>query len=68
MLIDTPTDGPQTHPPQRPRARGGADLGYAFWTRLRIGLSAIYAERRSQIADLGIEGLLLGGTVTFIPD
>ena len=46
----------------------GADLGYAFWTRLRIGLAATYSERRSPIADLGIEGLLLGATVTFIPN
>ena len=45
----------------------GAELGYTFRARLRIGAAAAYTERRSTIADLGIEGLLLGGTITFTP-
>jgi hypothetical protein len=68
VLIETPTDGPQSVRRNDRAREAGADLGYAFWTRLRIGLAATYAERRSAIADLGIEGLLLGGTVTFIPN
>lgn len=68
VLIAIPTEGP-TSVRRNDRAReAGADLGYAFWTRLRIGLAATYAERRSPIRDLGIEGLILGGTVTFIPN
>jgi hypothetical protein len=45
----------------------GAELGYTFRSRLRIGAGAAYTQRRSTFADLGIQGLLLGGTVTFTP-
>jgi hypothetical protein len=68
VLIETPTEGPLSVRRNDRAREAGADLGYAFWTRLRIGLAATYSERRSPIRDLGIEGLLLGGTVTFIPD
>jgi hypothetical protein len=68
VLIVTPTDGPQSVRRNDRAREAGADLGYAFWTRLRIGLAATYAERRSPIRDLGIDGLILGGTVTFIPN
>ena len=47
--------------------QGGADLGYRFRSRLRIGVAAVYTERRSTIADFGIQGLLVGGTVTYTP-
>ena len=67
VLIETP-DGPQTVRRDDRAFEAGADLGYAFWNRLRIGLSAVWSERRSPIADLGVEGLLLGATVNFIPD
>jgi lysophospholipase L1-like esterase len=46
---------------------GGADLGYRVLPRLRLGVSAVYAQRRSTFADLGVHGLLLGGTVLFTP-
>ena len=46
---------------------GGADLGYTFRRHLRIGVAATYPERRSTIEDFGIEGLLVGGTITFTP-
>jgi hypothetical protein len=46
---------------------GGADLGYTFRRHLRIGLAASYTERRSTIDDFGIEGLLVGGTISFAP-
>lgn len=46
---------------------GGADLGYTFRRHLRIGVAASYTERRSTIDDFGIEGLLVGGTITFTP-
>jgi hypothetical protein len=68
VLIETPTEGPQSVRRDDRAREAGADLGYAFWTRLRIGLAATYAERRSPIRDLGIEGLILGGTVTYIPN
>lgn len=68
VLIETPSEGPLSVRRNDRAREAGADLGYAFWTRLRIGLAATYSERRSHIRDLGIEGLLLGATVTFIPD
>ena len=45
----------------------GADLGYTFRRHLRFGAAASYTERRSNIADFGVDGLLVGGTLTFIP-
>lgn len=45
----------------------GADLGYRFRSTLRIGVAAVYIERRSTFKDFGIEGLLVGGTVSFDP-
>jgi Putative beta-barrel porin 2 len=46
---------------------GGADLGYTFRRHLRIGIAASYVDRRSTIDDFGIDGLLVGGTITFTP-
>ena len=45
----------------------GADLGYTFRKHLRIGAAASYVERRSTIDDFGIDGFLVGGTITFVP-
>jgi hypothetical protein len=45
----------------------GADLGYRFRSKLRIGVAAVYTERRSTFKDFGIQGLLVGGTVSFDP-
>lgn len=46
---------------------GGADLGYRFRSRLRVGIAAAYTNRRSTIADFGVRGLLVGGTVNYNP-
>ena len=43
------------------------DLGYTFKRHLRIGASVSYVERRSTVDDFGIDGLLVGGTITFTP-
>jgi hypothetical protein len=45
----------------------GADLGYTFRRHLRIGAAVTYVERRSTIDDFGIDGLLVGGVITFTP-
>ena len=66
VVIDT-GDGPRSMRRNDRGREAGADLGYAFWNRLRLGLSADWSERRSPIADLGVEGLILGATVRFIP-
>jgi hypothetical protein len=44
-----------------------ADLGYRIGSRLRLGVTAAYDDRSSNFADLGVHGLLLGGTATFTP-
>ena len=46
----------------------GLDLGYRFGSRLRVGLAASYTSRSSTIADLGVHGLLVGGTVSYDPN
>jgi hypothetical protein len=46
---------------------GLADLGYRFRPRLRIGVVASYTARSSTFADLGIRGLIVGGTLNFSP-
>ena len=43
------------------------DLGYTFFSHLRLGLAASWLERRSPFADLGIRGLILGGTLGYEP-
>jgi hypothetical protein len=43
------------------------DAGYRFPWRLRVGVVATYARRRSTFADFGIAGLLLGASVTYTP-
>lgn len=45
----------------------GAELGYQFRSRVRMGVTAIYTERRSNIETFGVKGLLAGFTVTYNP-
>jgi hypothetical protein len=47
--------------------QGTADLGYKFRSRLRMGVAATYVNRRSTFTDFGIQGLIVGGTVTYDP-
>jgi hypothetical protein len=45
----------------------GAELGYQFRTRLRIGVTATYTNRESPFETFGVEGLLAGLTVKYNP-
>ena len=45
----------------------GLTLSERLGRRLRAGFTAGYTSRRSSFADLGLAGLLLGGTLTFVP-
>ena len=45
----------------------GAELGYQFRTRLRIGVTATYTTRESPFESFGVEGLLAGLTVKYNP-
>jgi hypothetical protein len=66
VIIDS-GGGPQAVVRDDRAVEAGADLGYTFWNKLRIGFAATYSERRSTVDDLGVDGLLLGGTITFVP-
>ncbi len=46
---------------------GETDLGYIFRNHVRVGVALRYTERQSTFADFGIEGLLLGATVFYVP-
>lgn len=45
----------------------GVELGYQFRARVRVGISAVYTERQSNVETFGVEGLLAGLTVTYDP-
>ena len=45
----------------------GAELGYQFRSRVRIGVTATYSTRQSAFETFGIDGLLAGLTVQYNP-
>jgi len=45
----------------------GAELGYQFRSRIRIGVTATYTTRDSEFETFGVEGLLAGLTVRYNP-
>ena len=45
----------------------GAEFGYQFRTRVRIGVTATYTTRESAFETFGIDGLLAGLTVQYNP-
>ena len=45
----------------------GAELGYQFRSRVRIGVTATYTTRESAFETFGVEGLLAGLTVRYNP-
>jgi hypothetical protein len=45
----------------------GGELGWQFRTRLRVGVRAAYAKRKSPFTTFGIRGLLAGLTVQYNP-
>ena len=45
----------------------GAEFGYQFRTRVRIGVTATYTTRESPFETFGVDGLLAGLTVQYNP-
>ncbi len=45
----------------------GAEFGYQFRSRVRIGVTATYTTRESAFETFGIDGLLAGLTVQYNP-
>jgi hypothetical protein len=66
-LLLIPGEG-LTHTTRDDRLREAeAEIGYQFRSRVRIGVSALYTKRRSNIETFGIEGLLAGFKVEYNP-
>ncbi len=47
--------------------RVSLDLGYYVFTKMRVGAKGSYSDRESVFSDLGVDGLLLGLTVAYVP-
>ena len=60
-----PDDGLVTAPRHDDLWQAGADLGYTFASRLRVGVAAVYANRSSTLAYFGVRGLVMGATVVY---
>jgi hypothetical protein len=67
VTIAPPDGGPESLVREDHAREAGAELGYQFRTRLRIGVTATYTTRRSTFETFGIEGLLAGLTVKYNP-
>jgi hypothetical protein len=59
--------GPQTAVRDDKVWQAGADLGFRFRTHYRLGFGATYTDRNSTFEDFGIEGLLAGATLRYLP-
>lgn len=46
---------------------GGANLGVRFRDWFRVGVEARYSDRNSNFSDFGVEGLIVGVTVSAVP-
>jgi hypothetical protein len=66
IAIETP-DGPSVGVRDETAREAGAELGYQFRSRVRIGGTARYSKRQSTFSTFGIDGLTAGLTVTYNP-
>jgi hypothetical protein len=66
ITIVTP-DGIETGPRDDRVREAGAEFGYQFRSRVRIGVTATYTTRESAFETFGIDGLLAGLTVQYNP-
>jgi len=63
-----PPDGGSQSAVRDDRAReAGAELGYQFLQRFRVGVTAFYTTRQSPFETFGVEGFLAGLTVQYNP-
>jgi len=61
-------DGTAQTAPRDDRVReGGLTLTQLFRRHWRAGFTAAWSSRASAFDDLGVAGLLLGGTLTYVP-
>jgi hypothetical protein len=67
VTLDLPDGSVVIAPIHNKTREVGIDIGYRFRPHFRVGVAASYVDRRSNIACFGIEGLMVGGTVQFLP-
>jgi hypothetical protein len=65
VLLVLPDQGIVAAPRHDDLWQAGADLGYTFASRLRVGFAATYANRSSTVAYFGVRGLVMGATVVY---
>jgi hypothetical protein len=65
VLLVLPDQGPVVTLRKDHYWQGGADLGYTFGERLRVGVAATYADRNSTVSYFGVQGLVMGATITY---
>jgi len=67
VVIET-SDGTVTEERRDRSWSGGLNIGYTFRSRLRLGVGAVYNDRYSNYSDFGVDGLLLGASLTLNPN
>lgn len=67
VVIVTPEEGLVVAERDDRIREAGAEVGYQFRPRVRIGVTATYSKRRSNIPTFGVDGLLAGLTIQYNP-
>jgi Putative beta-barrel porin 2 len=67
VIVDIPGEGPVAKKRNDKYRQVGADLGYLFRPRLRVGVAATYSDQNATIDYFGVQGLVVGATVRYNP-
>jgi hypothetical protein len=67
VTVDIPGQGPGIEKRNDKYRQVGADLGYYFRPRLRVGVGATYGDQSTTIDYFGVQGLIVGATVRYNP-
>jgi hypothetical protein len=65
ILLVLPEEGPTLVRREDDYWQAGADLGYTFGSRLRVGVAATWADRNSTVSYFGVQGLVVGATIVY---
>ena len=68
VTIVVPDEGPVTQVRKDVIREAGADLGYTFRPKFRMGIVATYSDRDSTFAYFGVQGLVVGFNAQFNPN
>jgi hypothetical protein len=67
IVVDIPEEGTVVSVRDDRAREVGIDLGYRFRRRFRVGIVASYVDRNSNIDYFGIDGLIFGASVQYMP-